>query len=479
MDNNPNQLYPVIHDLTDAEYSASGCNYDDDGICSIVTDASGSIQDLLYQTSGTSVSSPPRHVSNQSVDSLLDISVKHSKSDNFLNDCEQVESTSCRTNQDRLFKNFYVLTRQVDRSRRSTVWESIHRQTGLRYATKIIDRRCLVESDEDAVYNEIETLNFLAESPTGTLHLVDFFDERTHFYIVTDYIQDGNLKMQIVDKQLTISEKQARNLVRSLLEGVGYLHSIGICHRNLKPENVLVGDSVDMKSVFLTGFSLAARLHQEEYKKKSGLLTDRCGTVSYVAPEVLRGSPYSTKVDCWSIGVIVYMVLCGRHPFGGDMSASTLIENISTGTYEFSSQDRSNVSFLARDFVYRLLQVDSDIRMSIAQALEHPWLCNHSHERLPKIDEDITEFSSRRPLFKNLGGRMLHFWGKLAHDYDDNDTTNACLEIKHTGSTTTASFDEDTVVSAGSHCFLGRSLYAVAKFASALFKRFSKRIDAS
>mmetsp|Transcript_13248 Transcript_13248/g.18760 ORF Transcript_13248/g.18760 Transcript_13248/m.18760 type:complete len:168 (+) Transcript_13248:3-506(+) len=162
------------------------------------------------------------------------------------------------------------------------------------------------------------------------------------------------------------------------------------------------------------------------------------------------------------------------------MSASELIEHISTGTYEFSSQEWCKVSFLARDFVYRLLQVDPDIRMSTKQALEHPWLCTNPQERLPKIDEVITDFPSRRPpLFDNLGNQMRCFWRKLSrnkhNDDNDNDTTNACLEIKPTGSTTTASFDEDTVISAGANCFLGKSLFAIAKFASALFKRFSSK----
>ncbi|CAH1996543.1 unnamed protein product [Acanthoscelides obtectus] len=157
--------------------------------------------------------------------------------------------------------------------------------------------------------------------------------------------------------------------MRQIFEGVQHVHSRGVVHRDLKPENILLDDSLNVK---ITDFGFAKILNDHE------LLTDLCGTPGYLAPETLKcnmlddAPGYSFEVDIWACGVIMYTLLVGCPPFW-HRKQMVMLRNIMEGNYTFSSPEWSDISEEPKDLIRRLLVVDPKKRISISEALTHPF----------------------------------------------------------------------------------------------------------
>lgn len=156
-----------------------------------------------------------------------------------------------------------------------------------------------------------------------------------------------------------------------MVKAIKYLHDQGIAHRDLKPENLLLKDSSEDAVVKITDFG-RSKIFADDAAGEVVMKT-ACGTPGYVAPEVLMHDPYSAQVDLWSIGVIVYILLCGFPPFYGDNDAQ-MFRKIKSASYKFLAPYWDPISNDAKDFISKLLVVDPKKRMDCAQALEHPWI---------------------------------------------------------------------------------------------------------
>jgi len=311
------------------------------------------------------------------------------------------------------FDSMFVLTRQIDvgSSLSRSVWETIQRRTGLRYAVKIVDRQSLSKVENDAINKEVRLLKKLqcdneivdvdevdgsdstdsctiTHTPTHThaqhnnvLQLVDFFEEPSQFYIVTEYAQTNLLDYLLdEDNKASLDEEHLKSLMKSILHGVQSIHAQNICHRDLKLENILLENSSDITSVRIADFGLAAELptpitpKSTKQKQQEGL-TEKCGSLSYVAPEILQGErPYDTQVDMWSLGIIMYSIVTGVFPFVG-RSREDLFRKIVKGEYAFLRKDWLPLSYEAKKFCSSLLRVNPRKRMTIEDALRHPWIC--------------------------------------------------------------------------------------------------------
>jgi serine/threonine protein kinase len=200
---------------------------------------------------------------------------------------------------------------------------------------------------------------------------------------VTEYAEAGSLEQRLVEKR-RLPEAQVKVLAKSLLRGLQYLHSHDICHRNLRPDNILIHivDN-DAEEGMIADFSTA--IHLAYFEGGRGRITGRCGSSLYAAPEVQNRRPYDTKCDMWSLGVVLFLALSGSLPFL-DKSRRSLQRKISKGDYIFDPKDWSTVSRGARLFISKLLRADPGERITAERALRDVWL---NPPVLPAIAEDI------------------------------------------------------------------------------------------
>ena len=167
------------------------------------------------------------------------------------------------------------------------------------------------------------------------LCLKDTFDERKAVYLVLELAAEGELFNLIVMKQ-KLTEDETRKVFRQLFEGMKYLHERNIVHRDLKPENILLTDKE--LHIKIADFGLAKIIGEESFT------TTLCGTPSYVAPEILLDSKhrrYTRAVDVWSLGVVLYICLCGFPPFSDELwtreNPYTLHDQIRAGRFDYPS----------------------------------------------------------------------------------------------------------------------------------------------
>jgi len=190
-------------------------------------------------------------------------------------------------------------------------------------------------------------------------------------YLVLELLTGGELFDRIIAKG-HYSEADARQVSIVLLDSLRYLHAQGVAHRDLKPENILLKDKSDDAAIKITDFGLSKIFFADDNDQEV-IMKTACGTPGYVAPEVLGHEAYSSQVDMWSTGVIVYILLCGFPPFYGDNDAQ-MFKRIKAGQYKFLSPYWDPISADAKDFVRNLLIVDPKKRMTAAEALNHRWL---------------------------------------------------------------------------------------------------------
>ncbi|XP_035676234.1 calcium/calmodulin-dependent protein kinase type 1D-like [Branchiostoma floridae] len=240
------------------------------------------------------------------------------------------------------------------------------RETHAMVAVKCIDKKAL-KGKEETLENEIQILRRVKHP--NIVHLHEIIDSKSHLYLVMELVTGGELFDRIVEKG-SYSEKDASSLVRQILDAIAYLHDQGVVHRDLKPENLLYYSPDEDSKIMISDFGLS-KMEQE------GVMSTACGTPGYVAPEVLAQRPYGKEVDCWSIGVISYILLCGYPPFY-DEDDTQLFKQIIKGEFEYDAPYWDDISDSAKDFINNLLEIDVKKRYNCSQAISHPWISGNT-----------------------------------------------------------------------------------------------------
>eukprot|EP00271_Cylindrocystis_brebissonii_P017886 TRINITY_DN4861_c0_g1_i1.p1 TRINITY_DN4861_c0_g1~~TRINITY_DN4861_c0_g1_i1.p1 ORF type:complete len:682 (+),score=69.52 TRINITY_DN4861_c0_g1_i1:370-2415(+) len=214
---------------------------------------------------------------------------------------------------------------------------------------------------------------------TGHANVVELhglYEEADALHIVMDLCSGGDL-YDYFTKNPDLSETELAFIFWQSAQAIRHCHAQGIVHRDVKPENLLVaqmvrdGTRIRRPVVKLTDFGQALRLNPGE--KASGL----AGSPTYVAPEILRGLPYGTEVDMWSLGVTLFAALSGRMPFPR-MPTEELLANAPITEPEYPDFAWDNVSPEAKDLCQSVLQVNPFMRASAEQFLQHPWILKYA-----------------------------------------------------------------------------------------------------
>ena len=176
-----------------------------------------------------------------------------------------------------------------------------------------------------------------------------------------EYCKGGELFEKIADSREDFTEQKTAKIMKALFLAVNHCHTNGIVHRDLKPENVMY-DGDDRIKIIDFGLSKLLR---------DGSINTVAGTPFYLAPEVLSGK-YGRECDCWSLGVVMYVILSGCFPFPGQ-TQEEVYNRVKSGVFDFEQKEFELVSDSAKDLIQKLLTVDKTKRFSCKEALGHRW----------------------------------------------------------------------------------------------------------
>ncbi|GJP33447.1 hypothetical protein CLOM_g17988 [Closterium sp. NIES-68] len=272
-----------------------------------------------------------------------------------------------------------------------TVRQCADKLTGQRFACKTIQKsRLVTEAARAEVRREVALMSRVAGHP-GVVGLRAVFEDDKEVHLVMDLCEGGELFDEVV-RFGRLSERDAALIFRQLASGVAFCHSRGVLHRDLKPENILLHRSAPSGAVPASPAATSALAAPESLESRglTAKLADfglsialdngrvgygTAGSPFYMAPEVLTGE-YEYAADVWSLGVILYIMLCGRPPFWGKTDAA-VYDAILRGKLDFSGAAWTGVSVEARSLIRCMLQSDPRRRPTAVKVLSHPWVLLH------------------------------------------------------------------------------------------------------
>ena len=260
----------------------------------------------------------------------------------------------------------YIMGKSIGTGAFGTVRLCIHKATRQTRACKILKK---ATQDIKALQEEVEILSKL--SHPNIMQLYEVYNDKTNFYIVSEFCQGGEL-FDAISKKGNFNENEASKIMKQVLSAITYSHQNNIVHRDLKPENILLEDKGNDSIIKIIDWGCAKNFNKNEK------LTNKDGTPYYIAPEVLEGN-YDEKCDIWSCGVILYIMLCGYPPFDGE-SEEEILDKVKKGSFEFPKEEWKNISKDAIDLIEKMLTFESNKRISALECLRHNWFIKNKNK---------------------------------------------------------------------------------------------------
>ncbi|KQK10184.2 calcium-dependent protein kinase 2 [Brachypodium distachyon] len=262
-------------------------------------------------------------------------------------------------------RSIYTVGKELGRGQFGVTSLCTHKATGQKFACKTIAKRKLsTKEDVEDVRREVQIMYHLAGQP-NIVELKGAYEDKQSVHLVMELCAGGELFDRIIAKG-KYTERAAASLLRTIVEIVHTCHSLGVIHRDLKPENFLLSSKEEDAPLKATDFGLSVFFKQGEVFK------DIVGSAYYIAPEVLKRN-YGPEADIWSVGVILYILLCGVPPFWAESEHGTF-NSILRGQVDFTSDPWPRISPGAKDLVRKMLTSDPNKRISADDVLNHPWI---------------------------------------------------------------------------------------------------------
>ncbi|XP_069135324.1 serine/threonine-protein kinase Chk2-like isoform X1 [Argopecten irradians] len=267
----------------------------------------------------------------------------------------------------------YTLTKTLGRGACGEVKLAFAKGSCERFAVKIISKKKFSIGGKSQVnlskqvMTEVNILKSLKHP--GIIRIEDVIDTPDTLYIVLEVVDGGEL----FDKVVSIGqydEPTAKLLFYQMVLACKYLHDQGITHRDLKPENILLATDSNETLIKVTDFGLS------KFVDAGSIMKTFCGTPTYLAPEILltAGSgAYTNSIDCWSLGVILFICLAGYPPFSDERKDMDLPKQITGAHYSFPKQYWAGISDNAIDLIKKMMTVDPKKRITLSEAVNHPW----------------------------------------------------------------------------------------------------------
>lgn len=293
--------------------------------------------------------------------------------------------------------------------------------TDQEFAVKIIDK--VPGHSRQRVFKEIDTF-YHCRGHKNIIQLIEYFEEPDRFYLVFEKIDGGQL-LDHIQNRVKFTEKEASYVIRDLASALQFLHKKGIAHRDLKPENVLCEYEDQLCPVKLCDFDLGSGIKfnsQSQFGSpiSTPALLTPVGSAEFMAPEVVeafmddseRDLAYDKRCDLWSLGIIMYILLCGYPPFSGNCGIECgwnqgepcnacqelLFHSIQDGHFDFPHTEWRDISGEAKDLISKLLVKDARQRLSAEMVLSHPWVKYGGPSKVLVTPQNIKRNNSAREL---------------------------------------------------------------------------------
>eukprot|EP00270_Netrium_digitus_P005594 TRINITY_DN1748_c0_g1_i1.p1 TRINITY_DN1748_c0_g1~~TRINITY_DN1748_c0_g1_i1.p1 ORF type:complete len:435 (+),score=47.00 TRINITY_DN1748_c0_g1_i1:181-1485(+) len=282
----------------------------------------------------------------------------------------------------------YLVLRNLGQGAVGDVCLCEDRKSGMRWASKSMRKK---RANQSAILREFQSLKALEGHPF-TIRLHEACEDETSVHFVMELCEGGDL-CDCLAKYGTLTEEEAVCVVQQLVSALDFCHSKGIMHRDIKPENILIksrpgtcssfnaahctcGTKRDCRTcnmeleIKLADFGHAVFLPLG--RKASG----RCGSLFYMAPEMVRKQLYSHAIDIWSLGMVMYAAISGKLPFTS-AHAEIVHSQICRGNFDFSSDHWKKMSMQCKDLIKMMLDTDPLRRPTASDLLKHPWIQGH------------------------------------------------------------------------------------------------------
>ncbi|KAF5203033.1 kinase domain [Thalictrum thalictroides] len=263
----------------------------------------------------------------------------------------------------------YQVSEVIGRGRFGTVFRCYSSESGEFFACKSIDKNLLSDSiDRECLEKEAKIMNLVSGNP-NIVQIFDLYEDENSIHMILELCESSDLYDRVTKR--IFSETEAVSVMSQLMEAIAHCHRRGVAHRDIKPDNILFDGRNRLKLADFGSSDFFGNGHA-----MSGLV----GTPYYVAPEVVSGRDYNEKVDVWSAGVILYIMLAGIPPFYGD-SATEIFQAVLRGNLRFPTRNFHSLSSSAKDLLRNMLCKDVSRRFSAEQVLRHPWIVSGGEAR--------------------------------------------------------------------------------------------------
>lgn len=335
------------------------------------------------------------------------------------------------------FTDEYDMKEELGKGAFSIVRRCIQKSSSQEFAAKIINTKKLSTRDLQKLEREARICRQLKHPNIVRLH--DSIPEEGFHYLVFDLVTGGELFEDIVAREF-YSEADASHCIQQILEAVRHCHESNIVHRDLKPENLLLASKTKGAAVKLADFGLAIEVSGDQTQWHGF-----AGTPGYLSPEVLKKEPYGKPVDIWACGVILYILLVGYPPFW-DEDQHRLYNQIKAGAYDYPSPEWDTVTTEAKRLIDSMLNVNPTRRISAADALKHPWICQRERvagtiHRQETVD-CLRKFNARRKLKGAILSTMFVNRTLIPSNRSRPTTQSGSSAIKESADSNSATIDD-------------------------------------
>lgn len=308
---------------------------------------------------------------------------------------------------DSMVKETYSVGKVLGHGASGEVYLVTHRQNGRKFACKVVKKNANM-NDAQSMSTEIEIMKRIRHR--NIVSMYELYETPKCLWIILELVDGGDL-YHFLSNVSEYNEVVASRQLKQVLAGVHYLHSLGVVHRDLKLDNILIAGSIEQGEIKLADFGLSAlvRIDEDGYdaeesgkRKRYNLLKDMWGTKEYFAPEVVEQA-YGPQADVWAVGCVMYEMLTGEQafPVKEHDTEHKFYGRIARGEYDLKKPVLQRVSPEAKELLKGMLAVDPNNRLSASECLLHPWITGKCHNEqhlqpLPEVQGNMKIRIERR-----------------------------------------------------------------------------------